>query len=95
MLCDFTLNFLKNLLNSLFVDARSQKDERTFYLFSKEHLKTNCSLLCEHCTILLLLKVLILWSDHTISFHSCASDRQIRSNLYMNLVQFVWVRGLG
>ena len=83
--------FHENLLNSLVVDTRSQKDKWT-YLFSKERLKTNCSLSREHCAILLTLKVLILWLDFMISVHSCWSDRHIHSNIYMNLIQFLWVK---
>jgi hypothetical protein len=68
---------------------------KVFLLFSKERLKTNCSLsfaliLREHFAMLLILKAMILWSDHTISVHGCRSNRQIHSNLYMNVIQFVW-----
>jgi hypothetical protein len=62
--------FRENLLNSLVVDARSQKDEWTFYLFSKERLKTNCLLSCEHCTILLILKIMIF----VVGFHDISSQ---------------------
>jgi len=81
MLCDFILNLIKICYNSLVVDARSQKDEWTVYLLSKRCLKTNCSLSWEHCALVLIMKVLILWSDFAISVHSCGSDRQIHNNL--------------